>query len=113
MEDGETAELLKDPLVAKSSTWNLSTSQIYIKHGPAYGEPLCISPFVMFDLVPLAGWGPVVADGYGQPYMIHPDCLQFVVTSRKEMPSATYLRNLEKAADLLMDVMMRAKETKL
>lgn len=60
-----------------------------------------------------AGWGPVVNDGYGVPYMIHPECLQFTVTSRKEMPTATYLKNLTKAADMLMDVMERCKETKL
>mgnify|MGYP001565390201 FL=1 len=35
---GENAELLKDPLLARSSTWNMSTSQIYIRHAPAYGE---------------------------------------------------------------------------
>lgn len=45
--------------------------------------------------------------------MIHPECLQFTVTSRKEMPTATYLKNLTKAADMLMDVMERCKETKL
>ncbi|KAL8279314.1 hypothetical protein RQP46_008351 [Phenoliferia psychrophenolica] len=95
LKEGETAELLKDPLVAKSSTWNLSTSQIYIRNAPAYG------------------WGPVVEDGYGVPYMIHPECLQFVTSSRKEMPTATYLKNIEKAADLLMDVMERCKEAKL
>lgn len=30
-------ELFDDELFARSSTWNMSTSQIYIRHAPAYG----------------------------------------------------------------------------
>lgn len=52
VKDGEVAELLSDPLVARSSTWNMSTSQIFIENSPAYG------------------WGPTATDGYGIPYMI-------------------------------------------
>jgi len=44
--------LLNDSLVKESGTWRMSTSQIYIRHSPSYG------------------WGPVVAGGYGLPYMI-------------------------------------------
>lgn len=32
---GEEAPLLSDPLVARSSTWNMSTSQIFIENSPA------------------------------------------------------------------------------
>jgi carnitine O-acetyltransferase len=44
--------LLGDALVKESSTWRMSTSQIYIRHSPSYG------------------WGPVCAQGLGLPYMI-------------------------------------------
>lgn len=37
VQEGENAELLSDPLVKRSSTWNMSTSQIYIRHAPSYG----------------------------------------------------------------------------
>jgi len=48
VKEGESAPLLSDPLLARSSTWNMSTSQIFIENSPAYG------------------WGPVVGDGYGR-----------------------------------------------
>ncbi|KAK4706156.1 hypothetical protein P7C70_g58, partial [Phenoliferia sp. Uapishka_3] len=91
---GEEAgtHLLDDPLLKRSSTWNMSTSQIYIREAPSYG------------------WGPVVEDGYGLPYMIHPECLQFTVTSKKAMPSAKFLKNLEWAADEVWELMERCKE---
>ncbi|KAI5474812.1 carnitine O-acetyltransferase [Pseudohyphozyma bogoriensis] len=81
------AEFLKDPLLARSSHWNMSTSQIYIASAPSYG------------------WGPVVSDGYGLPYMIHEDNLQFTVTCHQSMPGEQFLRNLEKAGDMIMEMM--------
>ncbi|GAA6044049.1 hypothetical protein JCM8097_001392 [Rhodosporidiobolus ruineniae] len=78
--------LLGDELVKESGTWRMSTSQIYIRHSPAYG------------------WGPVVADGFGLPYMIHPESLQLTVTCHRSTPGAAFLANWEKAADLLMDL---------
>jgi len=85
-------ELFSDPLVIRSSTWNLSTSQIYSRNFPAYG------------------WGPVVDDGFGVPYMIHPESLQFTVTSKTHMPSQKLIENLAKAADMMMDMMEEAKK---
>lgn len=34
---GEKADLLSDPLVKRSASWTMSTSQIYIRNAPAYG----------------------------------------------------------------------------
>ncbi|BGP19341.1 hypothetical protein JCM10213v2_007430 [Rhodosporidiobolus nylandii] len=82
LEDG----LLGDELVRESGTWKMSTSQIYIRHSPSYG------------------WGPVVVDGFGLPYMIHPESLQLTVTCRKELPGAEFLKNWEQAADLVMEL---------
>ncbi|KAH8927422.1 acyltransferase ChoActase/COT/CPT, partial [Atractiella rhizophila] len=62
--DEKTPELFEDALLKKSSTWNLSTSQVYSPVFPAYG------------------WGPVTQDGYGIPYMIHSESLQWTVTSK-------------------------------
>ncbi|KAM0786990.1 hypothetical protein ACM66B_002408 [Microbotryomycetes sp. NB124-2] len=88
LKEGEEAPLLTDELVARSSTWKMSTSQIFIENSPAYG------------------WGPVVyPDGLGLPYMIHPDHLQFSVTSHESVPGQKYTDNLAKAADMVMDMM--------
>lgn len=116
LQNGEVAELLSDPLVARSGTWNMSTSQIYIRHSPAYGTHISLffdsqSILIIRDL---AGWGPVATDGYGIPYMIHEESLQFTVTCADHMPGAKFIANLEKAADLLMDMMVSAEsESKL
>ncbi|KAM0753016.1 acyltransferase ChoActase/COT/CPT [Meredithblackwellia eburnea MCA 4105] len=92
LKEGEQADLLKDALVARSSTWNMSTSQIYIRNSPSYG------------------WGPVVQEGYGIPYMVHPESLQFTITCRKSMPGRTFLDNLTQAGDDLMNMMERLKK---
>ncbi|GAA6021226.1 hypothetical protein JCM10207_002580 [Rhodosporidiobolus poonsookiae] len=94
--DGERKEVLEegllgDELVRESGTWRMSTSQIYIRNAPAYG------------------WGPVVADGLGLPYMIHPESLQLTVTCHRSVPGAAYLANFEKAAGMLMDLHEEAK----
>ncbi|GAA6060182.1 hypothetical protein JCM10212_005183 [Sporobolomyces blumeae] len=78
--------LLNDELVVRSSTWRMSTSQIYIRNAPSYG------------------WGPVVEGGYGLPYMIHPESLQLTVTCLKTAPGQAYLANFKKACDMLMDL---------
>ncbi|ORY45846.1 acyltransferase ChoActase/COT/CPT [Leucosporidium creatinivorum] len=95
VKEGESAPLLSDPLLARSSTWNMSTSQIFIENSPAYG------------------WGPVVGDGYGLPYMIHTEHLQFTVTCHERMPGQKFTDNLGKAADLIMDMMEGAADAKL
>ncbi|KAK4047181.1 hypothetical protein OIO90_006290 [Microbotryomycetes sp. JL221] len=88
LKEGEEAPLLSDELVAKSSTWKMSTSQIFIENSPAYG------------------WGPVVyPDGLGIPYMIHTNHLQFTVTSHESVPGQQFIDNLGKAADMIMDMM--------
>ncbi|GAA5869268.1 hypothetical protein JCM3774_004189 [Rhodotorula dairenensis] len=78
--------LFADPLVKESGTWKMSTSQIYIENAPSYG------------------WGPVAEGGLGIPYMIHPHTLQLTVTCKNDVPGAEFVRNFEKAADLLMDL---------
>ncbi|GAA6058396.1 hypothetical protein JCM3770_002472 [Rhodotorula araucariae] len=84
--------LFADPLVKESGTWRMSTSQIYIRHAPAYG------------------WGPVVEGGLGLPYMIHPDELQLTVTCQKGVPGAEFIENFRRAADMLMDLHEAAQE---
>ncbi|GAA6019658.1 hypothetical protein JCM11491_004869 [Sporobolomyces phaffii] len=86
--------LLGDALVKESSTWRMSTSQIYIRNSPSYG------------------WGPVVAGGFGLPYMIHPESLQLTVTCEKSAPGQAYIENFKKACDMLMDL-HRGAEGKL
>ncbi|KAG0655375.1 Carnitine O-acetyltransferase mitochondrial [Rhodotorula mucilaginosa] len=90
--DAERKEVMKgdglfaDPLVKASGTWKMSTSQIYIENAPSYG------------------WGPVAEGGLGIPYMIHPHTLQLTVTCTNDVPGAEFVRNFEKAADMLMDL---------
>ncbi|GAA5958399.1 hypothetical protein JCM21900_002182 [Sporobolomyces salmonicolor] len=79
-------QLLADALVKESGTWRMSTSQIYIRHSPSYG------------------WGPVQPDGYGLPYMIHPESLQLTVTCRRSMKGQELIDNFGKAADMLMEL---------
>ncbi|GAA5900930.1 choline/carnitine O-acyltransferase [Sporobolomyces salmoneus] len=83
--------LLGDSLVKESSTWRMSTSQIYIRNSPSYG------------------WGPVVTKGYGLPYMIHPESLQLTVTCEKTAPGQAYIENFEKACDMLMKMHVEAE----
>lgn len=101
--------LLGDSLVKESSTWRMSTSQIYIRNSPSYG------------------WGPVVAEGFGLPYMIRefllsrcqrrkarrlnscflftdPESLQLTVTCENAAPGQAYIDNFKKACDMLMDL---------
>lgn len=93
-DDPERPALFDNELFARSSTWRMSTSQIYIAKSPSYG------------------WGPVVAGGYGFPYMIHPDSLQFTVTCDQDTPGDEMIKNVEKAADMLMDLMSRSHQEK-
>ncbi|GAA5866276.1 hypothetical protein JCM8547_007226 [Rhodosporidiobolus lusitaniae] len=109
-EERKEVALLDDPLVKESGTWRMSTSQIYIRNAPAYG---CVRSSSFFSSkrrsLPTSfsssyGWGPVVGDGLGLPYMIHPESLQLTVTCHHSVPGAAFLRNFEKAADALMDL---------
>ena len=56
--------IFQDPAYAKTSHWNLSTSQITSEYYDGYG------------------WGEVVADGYGIAYMVKENSLQFNLASQ-------------------------------
>ena len=58
-------DFLQDPLLVKSSTWTMSTSQIYGLHFETYG------------------WGSVDPKGHGLAYLIQPGKLD-IVASRIE-----------------------------
>jgi len=90
LKEGEKSEFLTDQLLSRSGTWNMSTSQVYIRHAPSYG------------------WGPVTLEGFGLPYMIHDDHLQLTVTCHESMPGAEFLANLIKAGEMLMTTMKSA-----
>lgn len=65
IKDGEeTPELFKDPSCAFSCHWFISTSQVTSEYFDSWG------------------WGEVVPDGYGVPYMIKEDSIHFNVSSR-------------------------------
>lgn len=86
--DKQVAEaFLNDELLARSATWKMSTSQIYIRHSPTYG------------------WGPVVDGGYGLPYMIHPESLQLSVTTQKDVDGQALVDNFCKACDMILELM--------
>src|SRR5689334_318785 len=59
--------IFTDPAYAKTSHWNLSTSQLSSEYFDGYG------------------WGEVVPDGFGIAYMIKEDSLRFNVVAREEM----------------------------
>lgn len=88
-DDERRPALFDDALFTRSATWQMSTSQIYIRDAPSYG------------------WGPVVPGGYGFPYMIHPESLQFTVTCDKDTPGDKMIANLSKAADMIMSLMQQ------
>ncbi|KZP09879.1 acyltransferase ChoActase/COT/CPT [Athelia psychrophila] len=76
------APLFADPLVKRSAHWNLSTSAVFSRHFTAYG------------------WGEVVADGYGVPYMTgFDDYLMFTVTSLAAMPNAEFSEAIRAAGE--------------
>ncbi|PFH51868.1 hypothetical protein AMATHDRAFT_58398 [Amanita thiersii Skay4041] len=89
--------LFTDPVYTRASYWVLSTSAIFSKHFPVYG------------------WGEVVPDGFGVAYMTgYDDRLQYTLTSRKEMPNASFCEEIAKAADDLYalhcnDVSMKSR----
>ncbi|KAA1469045.1 carnitine acetyl transferase [Dentipellis sp. KUC8613] len=85
LEKGEPVpELFEDALVKRSSYWALSTSAVFSRHFEVYG------------------WGEVVPDGFGVAYMTgFDDYLQYTITSRKEMPNAEFVEEIERAAEEL------------
>ncbi|KAL1704128.1 acyltransferase ChoActase/COT/CPT [Schizophyllum commune] len=91
--EGEKApELFADPVLARSSNWVLSTSAIFSKRFDTYG------------------WGEVVPEGFGVPYMTgFDDYLQFTITSRKEMPNKEFIDEIEKAANDVYNLFLSAK----
>ncbi|KAI0373868.1 acyltransferase ChoActase/COT/CPT [Pilatotrama ljubarskyi] len=90
LKEGEPLpEIYKDEAFAKTSHWELSTSQLS-------------SPY-------LDGWGygEVVPDGYGLSYSIGDDYIRWTITSLKRR-TAELKRNLEEAADETLEMMKRA-----
>ncbi|KAJ2915465.1 hypothetical protein MD484_g4951, partial [Candolleomyces efflorescens] len=96
LRDGEEMPaVFTDPVVARSSYWILSTSAIFSKHFPVYG------------------WGEVVPDGFGVAYMTgFNDRLQYTITSRKEMPNARFIEEIEKAAEDVYELHAHVTKTK-
>lgn len=90
-EGEEVPAMFQDPIFAKSSHWELSTSQLTSKYLDGWG------------------YGEVVADGYGMSYAIHDGKLCWGITTlngdAKEMAQA-----LQDAAEELKNVMTRAAE---
>ncbi|KII85857.1 hypothetical protein PLICRDRAFT_56334 [Plicaturopsis crispa FD-325 SS-3] len=83
----EVPTIFSDPLIQRSSNWVLSTSAVFSKHFEVYG------------------WGEVVPEGFGVAYMTgFDDHLQYTVTSRKEMPHAQFVKEIEQAAVDLYDL---------
>ncbi|KAH9930291.1 carnitine acetyl transferase [Fomitopsis serialis] len=80
-------ELFSDPVVQRSSTWVLSTSAVFSKHFGPYG------------------WGEVVPNGFGVPYMTgFDDYLQYTITSLTDMPNAEFCAEIERAAKNVYDL---------
>ncbi|CAE6398369.1 unnamed protein product [Rhizoctonia solani] len=92
--EGETMPLIfSDPLYQRAAKWTLSTSAIFSKHFPQYG------------------WGEVVPDGFGVAYMTgYNDRMQFNITCRKEMPSAQFREEIDKAGAELYALFSGAQE---
>ncbi|KAG8992970.1 Carnitine O-acetyltransferase mitochondrial [Tulasnella sp. JGI-2019a] len=83
LQQGETLpELFSDPVYVRGSTWILSTSAIFSPH-----------------FTRGYGWGQVVPNGFGVAYMTgFPDRLEFTVTSKKAVPNAAFVKELDRAA---------------
>ncbi|KAF8234274.1 acyltransferase ChoActase/COT/CPT [Tricholoma matsutake] len=90
--DEEVPGLYKDEAYAKSSHWEMSTSQL--------SSPL-------FD-----GWGygEVVENGYGLAYALGSNYMRWTVTSRKNMRPAEMGHYLAEAATEVRDMMEAARE---
>ncbi|TFY68833.1 hypothetical protein EVJ58_g775 [Rhodofomes roseus] len=88
LKEGEPMpEVFSDPVVQRSSTWVLSTSAVFSKHFGPYG------------------WGEVVPNGFGVPYMTgFDDYLQYTITSRTDMPNAEFCAEIERAAKDMYDL---------
>jgi len=62
--DEPKPSIFTDPTYAKSTHWNLSTSQLSSEYFTGYG------------------WGEVVPDGYGIAYMINNNWMNFNIVSK-------------------------------
>lgn len=85
-----------DPLFARSSTWNLSTSTVPMAHNsfPAFG--------------------PVVADGYGLCYNVKPDAILAGISSFRTLNGGTSAARLaETLRQSLLDINLTLTEAKL
>jgi len=91
-EGEELPELYQDEAYAKSSHWEMSTSQLS-------------SP--SFDGL---GYGEVVPDGYGLAYALGPHYMRWTITSRKNMRPAEMRHCLAEAATEVRDMMEAAKK---
>ncbi|KAI0320157.1 acyltransferase ChoActase/COT/CPT [Amylostereum chailletii] len=90
LEEGEALpEIYTDPAFARTSHWELSTSQLSSRFLDGWG------------------YGEVVTDGYGLSYSIGDDYLRWTITSLK-LNTATLKKHLEEAATETRQMMERA-----
>lgn len=90
-EGEETPAIFTDPIFAKSSHWELSTSQLTSKYLDGWG------------------YGEVVPDGYGMSYAIHDNKLCWGITTLNG-DAKKVAQALQDAAEELKGVMTRAAE---
>ena len=87
LKDGESLpEIYTDPAFAKSSHWELSTSQLSSKYfeGWGYGEgEFCMVLAAAFVFADIELSVAVVPDGYGLSYAIGDDYIRWTITSLK------------------------------
>lgn len=90
----EVPAFYKDPIFAKSSHWDLSTSNLGSKFLDGWG------------------YGEVVSDGYGLSYAIHDDKLCWGITTMNG-DSKVMAEALERAATDMKEMMERSEQSKL
>ncbi|KAI9342909.1 acyltransferase ChoActase/COT/CPT [Obelidium mucronatum] len=99
MKPGESYEIFKDPVFARSSHWDLSTSGLFSSKN-----------------VVGTGFGTVYPDGYGMNYALHSGNITIGVeskTSNKKTDTAAFCSTLEKVLEDMQTVVLAAvSETK-
>ncbi|KAJ3101205.1 hypothetical protein HDU96_010082 [Phlyctochytrium bullatum] len=86
-EERKEAEIFKDPMYARSSHWNLSTSGLF--PGPVIAG---------------TGFGAVVPDGYGMNYIIFPNRIKMGVESKVSFPETSTIKFCETFSAVLADM---------
>ncbi|KAL7417765.1 acyltransferase ChoActase/COT/CPT [Mrakia frigida] len=87
----ELPEFFKDPAYAKTSHWEMSTSQLGSEYIDGWG------------------YGEVVDDGYGLGYSVHDSYLRWVITSQKHMRGRELKENIVWACGEVRGMMERAE----